>query len=641
MQVNWQRFVALHGAGMPSHYLAGVVSQPVAAVARARAGTSRPRQQAQIVPTFVDLFSRWNGRVPDAGDWPAPMRSGCSAFHWLPPEDELLASMVGVLERADIAKALTVRLRKITGDRQAVRSAYSVQVRMNRLGLQASDVVGGITVQAAGAEIGSVEIVRNAIRAAGGLRTRRHGRLIVIPHAEWERWKATRAIAPPGYIRLASLRIPLGISSDSKLPEFAAAGYIPTAIRCNPAKPGVHSGKFGTWHIDPKVGRKLVADRHAGRPMPWHGKPLRENLKHSWRRWQDRKHPNTCTACRAIWGTAGAPQDFESYCKRYPQLDFGAKRHLTLKWSEGLNVTNIARQARLSRQIVLSAIRNGALRARQHGRSYFAAKTDVTRWIARRCPNGTGRGSWISIATGMRWYGFKRKEIEALIAAGKLKDRREAGKRLVLRQQLAELRQDLGYTEKQAAALTGTTLATFRELLAGVHWRQKGLIPHVTVQAVTKRIKSQQGHTIPQAAAACRKSPKWVQDRIKDGTIRVTRARWDRRRIYITNPMLARLKLAAKRKQRRNVELSNAWNNLAIAARLAGVSTTTVNNWRCAGEVRVRQTDKGVGVRFSRVSIMARARRHWRTCRRTRARPPEWLRAELEAKNKPRRVAAL
>lgn len=632
MQMSWQRFVSEAGSGVPTHYLAAIVGQPVDAVRKARAAVAGGLTRVPVVPAFVDLFARWHGRPPRAEDWPPPLRCGRGAYQWLPPEDELLASLVGRMGKPEIAKALTARLQRITGDDKATRDIGSVQIRINRVGLLSTDVVGGITVQQAGAEIGSVEIVRNAIRAKGGLKTYRIGRLIVIPHAEWERWKSTRAIAPPGYIHLASLREPLGISSDSKLPEFAQAGYIPTAIRCNPAKPGVHNGKFGTWYIDPKVARQLIADRHAGRPMPWHGKPLLGNLKHSYARWKDRQHSTTCATCRMIWGAGGAPKTFEDYCARYPALAHGAKRHLTMKWTGGLTPAEVALQARQPRQHVMVTIQDGALRAQHDGKVYRITQTDATRWVARKCPSGDGKTSWISISTGMRWYDFKRKEIETFIADGRLKARIEAGKRLVMRQQLAELRQDIGYTEAQAATKVGVTVAALRELLEGVHWRQDGLIPLVTVQAVIKRLRSQQGYTIAEAAAETRKSEAWVQERIKDGTIRITRARWDRRRLYITEPMLARLKQAAKRKPRPQRELSPAWINLAAAARLAGCSTGTVNAWRLAGEVRTKQASKGIGVRFARTSIMARARRYWKTCRFHRASPPEWLQSELAAK---------
>src|SRR3546814_6703713 len=86
------------------------------------------------------------------------------AYEWQSPELALLASLVGQLGLKDIATTLTQRLRKITGDDDAQRTHLAVQNWITRLGLQASDVLGGITVSDAGREIGSVAIVQHAIR---------------------------------------------------------------------------------------------------------------------------------------------------------------------------------------------------------------------------------------------------------------------------------------------------------------------------------------------------------------------------------------------------------------------------------------------------------------------------------------------
>ncbi|MCA0196657.1 MAG: excisionase family DNA-binding protein [Proteobacteria bacterium] len=632
MQVNWQRFVATAGAGVPRAYLAAVVGQPVEAVRRVHS-TGRAVKGAGRGATFADLFSRWNGRAPRPEEWPVPTLAGRGAYQWLPPEEELLASLVGRMDKAEIARILTVRLRDITGDRNARRDTQAVQARMNKLGLQTTDVVGGLTINQAATEVGSTEIVRNAIRT-GGLKPIRMGRLLVIPHAEWKRWKEGRILAPPGYVTLASLRVPLGISSDSKLPEFASMGYIPTAIRCNPARPGVHSTKFGTWYVDPKVARKLVADRHAGRPMPWHGKPLRDNLKITFALWQERKHPASCSTCRTIWGDAGAPRTFEEYCRRYPSLAHGAKRHLTLQQHAGLTIAELASQARCRPDQVRAAIQSGALRATRIGRLYRITRTDGTRWIARRKPSGTGKRSWISLAMAKHWYGFTQREVAAFVAEGRVRSRTVDGKRLVMRQQLADLRRAIGFTERQAAARLKVTVAVLRTLLEGVNWRGTGAIPLDTVQAVAKRMQSQNGYTLEEAAEAAGRPIAWVRDRIKDGTVRATRTAWDRRRLYLTAPMLQRLKRAARRKVTTAKPLPATWINLASAARLAGVNPGTINRWRVDGEVRTRPATHGQGVRFARLSIMVRARRYWPTCRFHRAQPPEWLQAELAAKER-------
>src|SRR3546814_3838199 len=83
-------------------------------------------------------------------------------------------------------------------------------------------------------------------------------------------------------------------SSDLKLSEFARMGYVPSAVHCTPAVSSTSSSKWGTWYIDKAVADRLVKDRQAGRPMPWHAKPLLDNLRVTYRLWTKRKHPPSC-----------------------------------------------------------------------------------------------------------------------------------------------------------------------------------------------------------------------------------------------------------------------------------------------------------------------------------------------------------
>lgn len=192
-----------------------------------------------------------------------------------------------------------------------------------------------ISVHQAGQELGSQYAVYQAI-GNGELQTRREGRMHRIPCEEWERWKATRAAIPPGYVALASIRDSLGIQSD-KLSEYARAGLIPTATQCNLAGAGQSSPRFGTWHVAKEVAQDLLLARHAGKPMPWFGRPNQANLRKTYRRWLERKHPAACKTCYAIWGNRGAPKTWEAYAERYPALSHAAKRHLTMQWSPKLS----------------------------------------------------------------------------------------------------------------------------------------------------------------------------------------------------------------------------------------------------------------------------------------------------------------
>lgn len=621
MQVAWHRLVAAAGRRARKRDIAHVVGQPVEEVERIRHFVGCPSGDGHPV-TFPELFAWWHGREPADDEWPAPSLNGVG-YEWLAPEDAALATLVGTMDKAQIAKVLTKRLRDLTGDRHAERTETMVQLRINRLGLLVTDVVGGLTVSQAARELGSIHAVYAAIDRKQ-LRARKVGKVLVIPYKAWEEWRATRVTPPDGWVQLSSIREALAIRSD-KLSEFARMGYIPTALRANPAGKGEKSTKFGTWFVAPDVAEQLVADRRAGRPMPWHGKPMMDNLRAVWKRWQVRKHPDKCETCRGLWGEAGAPETFEDFCRRYPPLAHGAKRHLTRVWSKGITANQLAKEAGVNQMRVLAAIRSGMLRAEKEGRTWRITRTDATRWKARKCPGGKSERSWIALDTAEAWYGFTERELRALIDSGDLVHRESNGKILVPRQQLADRRADIGWSEEEAAARAGVTVETFRELLEGVNWRGTGRIPLSTLQAVQKRIQSQHGYTIEEAAAELEVDEAWVRECIKDGVIRVARARWDRRRLYVTGPMLERLREELRSPRERPEPPSDNWLSPSAAAELAGLSTATIHNWRVAGEIRCRPGSNGY--LYYRRSVMARARRFWKTSprRRKRAVPPAWF----------------
>src|SRR3546814_19684249 len=86
-------------------------------------------------------------------------------------------------------------------------------------------------------------------------------------------------------------------------PFRSRAGALPgRAVHCTPAVSSTSSSKWGTWYIDKAVADRLVKDRQAGRPMPWHAKPLLDNLRVTYRLWTKRKHPPSCKTCAKIWG---------------------------------------------------------------------------------------------------------------------------------------------------------------------------------------------------------------------------------------------------------------------------------------------------------------------------------------------------
>lgn len=633
---DWRRFILRYGWRAPLHHLAEVVGKPLDQVERARrVGTCTPLAHPK---EFAELFSLWHGRAPEDDEWPVPRRRGDTpdgSYEWLAPEVALLASLVGQVSKPDISEVLTNRLRALTGDRSAVRTPHSVQVRINRIGLQTSDVLGGITVSEAGRQVGSVMTIYQAI-ANKVLPARSIGNRLVIPHDEWERWKQGRIFPPDGFVALASLKEPLGIRSD-KLSEFARAGHIPSAVRCNPFGSRIKSTQFGTWFIDPTVATTLVADRRAGRPMPWHGKPSTDNLRQTYKLWSKRRHPPECTMCQEIWGGKGAPEAFNDYALRYPPIAFGAKRHLTRRWAPGLTLEELAAETGFELHQVRHAITNGTLGVTRVGRSVYVSRTEATGWIGRGCPTGAGEASWVSIETAMKLYLFTASELDAHIAEGTLSSRvgtegAMRGVTYVPRHQCAQLRARIGFSEAQASAKVGVSVQDLRNLLDDLDWRAADGVPLACVQAAIKRVRSCRGLSIAEAADSVGATEAWVSDRIADGTIKVSRARWSDR-IYLSEPMVARLRTAKARPVPvRQLLDPLEWLILGEAALVAGVSITTVRNWSDAGDITHQMANTGQV--FGRESVMSKARIYWdgvATSRR-RAEPPAWLVAEREGR---------
>lgn len=625
--VGWRAFVLAHGWRAAGHELAAVLGVPAEAIETLRRTSACTRLQSPL--DFPELFALWHGRPPADEDWPAPRKVGQGGYEWQAPELALLASLVGRLGVQEIARVLTARLRARTGDAAAERGAAAVQIRTNLIGLQSSDVLGGITVADAGREAGSTAVVHQAIRK-GDLAAHKVGRLLVIRHDAWAAWKAKRSAPPEGYVRLAALRQALGIRSD-KLSEFARLGYVPGAVRCNPFGVKGPSTQFGTWYIDPQTAEGLLADRRAGRPMPWHGKPLLDNLRVTYRLWQQRRHPPDCAVCAEIWGGQGAPETFDDYVARYPSLAQGAKRHLTLPWTPGLTVAEVVAQAGRNQQHVRRAIANKVLAASTVQGRLYVTRTDATRWIARGCPNGDDEKSWIALEAACRHYLFTERELRQHIAGGRLRSKvgthgAMRGVEYVLRQQCAQLRETLGFTEEEAARRVGVSVERLRVLLDGLTWRRAEGIPLVVVQAAIKRRDSQEGCTLEGAAALLGVPLSWVKARKRDGTVRVFRARWDRRRQYRSAPMLERLREALRHPVPPAALPDGDWLRLGDAALEAGVSMTTIQRWANDGELERREASGGC--LYHREAVRARARRYWLHVRFHRACPPAWLAAE-------------
>ena len=364
--------------------------------------------------------------------------------------------------------------------------------------------------------------------------------------------------------------------------------------------------------------------------MPWHGKPLTENLRTTYKLWQNRRHPATCQTCTGIWGSQGAPKSFDDYINRYPPLAHGAKRHLTMAWSPGLCVREVAEKAGCSAKHVRLAIANGALDASRQGGHTYVSRTDATRWISGGCSAGDQRRAWISLMTARKQYLFTKTELKDLIAQGKLKskigtDGAMRGILYVSSQQCASLRDKIGFTEREAARRAGVPLPRFREVLDGVNWRKTDAIPLVTVQAVIKRLNSRPGYTIEEAARKLGKTVAWVEAKVRGGAVKVLRRPWDTEHIYLSEPMMNRLRDALTRPTPARTLPPNGLR-LSDAALEAGVTASTIIKWAACGELKRIKTP--MGWRYPREKIRARARLYWERVRFHRAAPPQWLGAE-------------
>lgn len=620
---EWKEFVIQYGYQAYLHELAAVLDVPIKEIGRFK--QYRACNKLDRRKEFDELFALWHGRQPTEDEWPVPLKYR-DKYLWQTPELILLAAMVGSFSVNEIAEVLTTRLRAKTGDLNAKRNANAVQVAINSMGLQAKDVVGGITVTAAALEVGQSSIIYDAIRR-GRLKTTRVGRLLVIPHDEWTRWKEERTAPPEGYVQLSKYREALAIKSD-KLSEFARLGYIPTAVRCRPGGGNGRSTQFGTWYIDQAVVEKMVEDRRQGKPMPWHGKPIKENTSVTYNLWLERQHPEHCETCKQIWGDAGAPETREDYEKRYPPLAHGAKRHLTMKWDPGYTVRALAEQFGCAEALVNTAIENGVLHAQMIDKTQYISKTDAVRWKARRFPTGESTRSWLSIETAVKNYLFTPQELHALIDSGKFKSKTGTfgaanGVVYVLKQQCREYRDKNGLTKEASANRLGISLEQLETLLKGVNWREADGIPLSTFQAVQKRIASKAGYTLAEAAEKLGESEQWVQEQINLGVVKVCQANWEHDRPYLTDRMLAHLKDAQDNPVQREDFDEEEWLLQSAAAVEAGVTPTTILKWADAGDVpRMRSR---VGWRYPRESVRAKAREYWKKTRFKRAEAPLWV----------------
>ena len=593
----WERFVIDYGHGVQNHDIAHVLGVDQTSITKIR--RTNACTQGKAAKQFAELFVLWHGREPADTEWPTPRLVRQGQYQWQLPELALLASLVGRLGVPDIAATLTERLRTTTGDPLAARTAVSTQIAIHRIGLQTRDVIGGISITDASHEVGSLSIIEKAINS-GELPLIRIGHRRIIPYAAWDAYKALRVPPPPGHVRLATLKEALSIRSD-KLSEFARLGYIPSAVRCITRGYEGSSTQYGIWWIESDVADRLLADRRAKRPMPWHGKALSENLRNSYALWIKRRHPATCEKCQEIWGPQGSPVAFEDYATRYVPMRLGSKRHLTAVWTHGITIAAVAHQAGCRPEHVRRAIDNARLKAVLHDGVPYVSKSAATIWIDAGQPTSERTDVWISLATAIKQYLFTETTLNDLITAQEFAFKTgtlggSKGKAYVLWQQCAAQRDRTGYTPCEVARKMNLDLGALQHALLGYEPHHTGTVSSSTLTALVHLTRTRKRKR--DVAADLAPKPSYTATVTDDSTTPAT---------------------------------GHDWLRLGKAAAEAGVSIGTIVTWGQRGEVI--RTHCPTGWHYSRTALRERARKYWKAPRALRAIPPPWLQAEYGAPN--------
>lgn len=616
----WQQFIVDYGAGADAYYLSAVTGIPEKQIIRLRerlcGGLGTPKRHG-----FTELFSLWSGKPPSDADWPLPRQHKNGHYEWQEREELQMAALAGTVSIPELANILTRRLQDLTGDCRAVRTLESVRNKFHEIGLQERDIPGAISLHEAGDEIGSYHVVHDVVTNRE-LPSFRSGRYLMIPREAWTRWKAKFCPPPPGFVRLSSIREALGIRSDAKLPEYAKNGYLQTAILCH------RNRGNGFWYIAQDEADRLTRDRRLGRPMPWYGKPSLCNQKATWKKFQERRHPDECQECARIWGKDGAPTTFEDFARRYHPLVQGAKRHLTRPWSQGLTIAEVSRRSGRNVRQIKSAIRNGTLITRDCDGAITS--TQASLWISHKCPLGIREQSWMDFECACREYAFRRSELETLIRRGRVTEKRgqygaQKGQRLVSKAQCANARGEIGYSPAAASRKLGLSRAQLFRYLEGLNWRTDQTIDRDTLLAVRKRMKRTYAIPLDEAAKQVGRSLSWIRGKARDGIIHPYQLPGDKRRHYLTQAMVHDLKRLAS-ETKRAVHYRDAWFRLKYAAEHAGVSTTLITRWGCQGSVATRMR-RSIRL-YNRRDVERMARQVWGRNPGRRRSPPTWLIAE-------------
>lgn len=620
MTQDWRGFVIEYGRRVDADILAAILGQPSVEIDRVRrqAGTKPgPRRP------FAELFTLYRGRPPLEEDWPKP-RKQATGYEWLPPELAELARLVGLLPAADIAKVLTERLRRITGDPTAERAEHTVNVRVHKLGLLQSDVLGGLTILEAAKRAGVTKTLIYQELRRGTLRSFRVGDRHVIPVAVLDAWKGQRLPEPPkGWVKLWDIERSLGLKErSSRLSWYAKNGLVPGALFCAGHR----------WWISPEGARELVRRARAGEPLPWHGKYTHPSVtKRSFDLWQRRRHRD-CAECTAIWQrVGGAPRTFEKFYPRWTRIPESMKRHVTSP--DGLSAARAAEYLGIDKHTICRAIAASELSGRREGPRWVIRRADLDAWVQRPdVLSHHGDQEPLTFKHAAARYQFTEAFLRQLAADGLLVVApRKDGRPGVRPWQIASLRARLGdLTLSQAAAAAGVSPQTFVRDARARGWRDGQPFTQEWVDRVRARQDAPWQLTLAEAAQRLGRTVAWVRHAIDVGVLKALKG-VDRRQRVVGRKLVEQLlrngipELPPTRGRGRPVE----WLQGFQACELAGVTIATIKRWAAIRAIRSRTwrpSDGPYGVRYHKGSVEKRARHYWlHENKFKRATPPAWL----------------
>lgn len=622
MERDWRAFVVEHGWRARRDHLAYVLGQPVTAVDRACQNGACKRLPRAL--TFSELFTRWHGRPPAEADWPPPVKRG-RRYEWQEREVLFAASLEGSIGTDQILRILTARLQKLTGDPTAQRRHGDLQRVRQRTGLQAGDLVGGMTTREAAKRAGITKsLIHQEIRR-GRLRTFRIGHRHVITERAFHDWQAPRLPAPPkGWVKLWDLERHVGISvGSSRLSWYAKQGLIPGAVFCAGHR----------WWIAPERAAELRRRFRAGLPMPWHGRYTHPSVtRRSHDLWRRRRH-EACAECRAIWKRAGGePASFADFHQRWPGIPERDKRHLTAP--DGLSATKAAESLGMDKHTLTAAIAARELEASKVIGRWVIRRAALRKWLA-----GLHRRGAVAAPTTRKGYDvltFKHAASRYWIDLDVLLNAAEDGRLPVVPRHNGEPGVRPTDVARLFAGARGLSLAdaahyariSKAQFLASA--RARGWRPGEPItQRLAHEVRTRQHKpgwllTYAEAARRLKRSVAWVRGAIAAGLLRPLRG-VDRRQIVLGRKAVDALirkgvpKDLPRPKRGRPIE----WLQGEQAADHAGVTISTVKRWHSLGrlvtEVRLD------GTYYAKSSVERAATQYWATCRFKRAMPPAWL----------------